>query len=83
MGNIQHLQSYDRAMQAMKDNIRKIMTSSDTRQSKSDRIKQLLLHPTNDPTTASAIIDCAMESVQMAKSRVNSSVANSPSNQTH
>jgi hypothetical protein len=77
MSNVQHLQTYDVALQTLKNNIRKILNSEGTRQSKADRIKDFLLHPINDPATKTAIINCAMESIQSAKTMMNK-----PTNQT-
>jgi hypothetical protein len=74
MGNLQHLQSYDQAMQAMKNNIRKILSTSGTRQAKSDQIKNFLLHPITDPDTRAAIQTCAMETIQSAKTMMNNPV---------
>ncbi len=74
LSSLQHLQSYDQALQAMKKNIRKIASSAGTRQSKSDQIKEFLLHPVNDPDTKAAVLSCVMESIQSAKTMVKNTV---------
>lgn len=71
LGDVQHLQSFQNAKQAIKNNIQKILASSGTRESKSNLIKAFLSNPASEPTTRDAVVSCAMEAVQLAKSRVN------------